>query len=95
MQNMFVINDKLDHLEEKFSRIIQVFLSKKLDPDPVQLCWIRIRPGQKVPDPTGSNPQHCHRPLVKPKQKHLTSISVSDPIQFQGFDDQKLKKIYS
>ncbi len=54
--NMFVIKDELDHFEEKFATNIQIFLLKRSDPDPVELFWIeiRIRPGQTVPDPTGS-----------------------------------------
>ncbi len=44
------IEDELDHFEEKFAIIIEIFLSKRLDLDPVQLFWIPIRPGQKVLD---------------------------------------------
>ncbi len=31
--NMYVIKDELDHVKEKFAKLIQIFLSKRLDPD--------------------------------------------------------------
>jgi hypothetical protein len=48
------IKDELDHFsfEEKFAKIIQIFLSKRSDPDQAHL--FRIRNGQKSPDPTGT-----------------------------------------
>ncbi len=47
---MYVFKDELDDFEEKFAKTIWNFLSKRSDPDLVQLFWVRIRPGQKVPD---------------------------------------------
>ncbi len=52
---MYVIKEELYHSEEKLAKIILIFLSRRLDPDPVQLFRIRIRPGRKVPGP---KPQH-------------------------------------
>jgi hypothetical protein len=53
-----IIKDELNYFEEKFAKIAQIFLSKSsdldLDPDSVQLIWIRIRPGPKVRDQTES-----------------------------------------
>ncbi len=46
---MYVIKNELDHFPD-----IQIFLSKRSVPDPVQLVQIQIRPSQKVPSPTGS-----------------------------------------
>jgi hypothetical protein len=40
--NMFVIIDELDHFEENFSNILQIFLSKRSDPDLVHFFRIRI-----------------------------------------------------
>ncbi len=53
---MFVIEDELNHFEEKCMKNnrIQNLLSKNSDPDPVQLFRIRIRTWQKVLDLAGS-----------------------------------------
>ncbi len=50
------VKDKMDHLKKnllKKPKTIQIFLSKKSDPDPLQLFRIRIPPSRKVPDTTG------------------------------------------
>jgi hypothetical protein len=49
------MKDEFDHFEVKSVKRIQIFLPKRLYPDPVQLFRIWIRPGQKVPFP---DPQH-------------------------------------
>jgi hypothetical protein len=51
---MYVIKDEWDHFEEKYADTTQIFLSKRTVLDPVQLVRMHIRPGQKVPNPTGS-----------------------------------------
>jgi hypothetical protein len=49
---------EFDHFDAKFAKVIQLFMSKRSDPwiiripDKAQL--FRIRPDQKVADPTGS-----------------------------------------
>ncbi len=61
-----VIKDKLDHLEEKFAIIIKVFLSKKgLDQDQAGSGFDLAT---KFPIRQDPDPQHCDRPLIKPKQ---------------------------
>ncbi len=47
-----VLEDEMYNLKKKFAKFFQFFLSKRSDPDPVQLFRILIWPGQKVPDPT-------------------------------------------
>jgi hypothetical protein len=44
---MYFKTDELDH--EKSTKIIQIFFSKRSDPDPVQLPVLRIRIGQVIP----------------------------------------------
>jgi hypothetical protein len=44
--NVYVIKDELDHFEEKYAQIIQISWQEGQ-------IRLRIRPGQKVPDPTG------------------------------------------
>ncbi len=43
---MYLIKDELDYLEEKFAKMIQIYLSKRSDldsnPDPVQIFRNRI-----------------------------------------------------
>ncbi len=45
---------RIGPFQEKFAKIIQIFLSTRSDPDPDKLFRIRMRPGQKVPGPKGS-----------------------------------------
>ena len=44
---MYVIKDEVSHFEEKFAKIIHIFLSKRSDPDldPMQLSRIQKIPG--------------------------------------------------
>jgi|LakMenE01Jun11ns_1017448.scaffolds.fasta_scaffold6856481_1 hypothetical protein len=51
--NMYVIKDEIDHLDEKFAKIIQIF--KRSDPDTVQLILIWILTWPKA----DADPQHC------------------------------------
>jgi hypothetical protein len=51
---MYVIIDELGHFEEKLAKIIQIFLSKRSDPN---LVLTRIRPGQKFRILLDSDPQ--------------------------------------
>jgi hypothetical protein len=50
--NVYVIKGELDHFDEKFAKIIQIF--KRLDLNPVQLILIWIWLDPEVPNPTGS-----------------------------------------
>jgi hypothetical protein len=52
---MYVIKNELNHFDEKCTKIIQIILLKRSDPDPVHLFQIRIRPRHKVPDL-----KHCY-----------------------------------
>ncbi len=61
---MYVIKAEVAHFEEKVANFY-IFS----DPDPVQLFRVRIRPGQKGPDP---GPQHW----IQEKQTALQKIQV-------------------
>jgi hypothetical protein len=73
------MKDESDHFEQKYAKLIQIFLSKRSYPDPVQLFRIRIRPGQKVPDP-GLDPQIC--------------LAVCSSAQSQQTDSAVLTRIF-
>jgi hypothetical protein len=51
---MYVIKDKLDHLKEKFAKIMQISCHKRQIR--IRHNHFRIWPGQKVVD---LDPQHC------------------------------------
>jgi hypothetical protein len=48
--------DELDHFEEKFTKVIQIFLSKRSDPEPVILFGIQIHNTAELITNSAGNP---------------------------------------
>jgi hypothetical protein len=65
-------NTNLTTWKDKFTKIIQIFVFKRLDP-----VRFRIRIDQKVPDPTPyrPNPQQCLKGLLVPFDSEVRLVA--------------------
>ena len=106
---MYVIVDKVGHFQDKLSKIIHILLSKRSDPDldlhqvkGKGTGRIRIRIRIKVTSRIRNTGQGFRDPglririhFIRIRIQHfrLNTNPDPDPIRFQGFDDQKFKKL--